>query len=88
MDNRLTLGVVHIVEWLRSGDIKTGRDLFDELEPLGIASRLEVPVTFSRAATRALAGQSTVDPLAFQIGTNSNFKGLNTEDTGDYRVVQ
>jgi hypothetical protein len=53
VDNRLTLGVVHIVEWLRPGDIKTGRDLFDELEPLGIASRPEVPVTFSRAATRA-----------------------------------
>jgi len=27
----LTLGIVHIVEWLRPGDAKTGWDLFGEL---------------------------------------------------------
>jgi hypothetical protein len=44
MDNRLTLGVVHVVEWLGDSDAKTGRELFDDLEPLGIASKPEVVV--------------------------------------------
>jgi hypothetical protein len=52
MDNRLTLGIVHIVEWLRPGDAKTGRELFDELEPIGIASKPEVPVKFWRVSTK------------------------------------
>ena len=52
MDNRLTLGIVHIVEWLRPGDAKTGWELFGELEPLGIASKPQVPVKFWRASTR------------------------------------
>jgi hypothetical protein len=51
MDNRLTLGIVHIVEWLRRGDSKTGWKLF-ELEPIGIASKPEVPVRFWRVSTR------------------------------------
>ena len=54
MDNRMTLGVVHIVEWLRSTDvIRTGWDLFNELEPLGIVSKPSVPVNCYRVDTRA-----------------------------------
>jgi hypothetical protein len=53
MDNQMTLGVVHIVEWLSAGDAKTGRALFDNLEPLGKASKPEVPVTYSSISTRA-----------------------------------
>jgi hypothetical protein len=54
MDNRLELGVVHIVEWLRASDvIRTGWDLFNELEPLGIVSNPQVPVDFHRVETRA-----------------------------------
>ncbi|HEY6894459.1 MAG TPA: hypothetical protein VI258_09845, partial [Rhodanobacteraceae bacterium] len=52
MDNRLTFGIVHIVEWLRPGDAKTGWELFGELEPIGIASKPEVPVKFWRISTR------------------------------------
>ena|SRR5438067_6883985 len=52
MDNRLTLGVVHVVEWLGDGDAKTGRELFDDLEPLGIASKPEVVVRFWNVRTR------------------------------------
>jgi hypothetical protein len=49
MDNRLTVGVVHIVEWLRASDvIRTGWDLFNELEPLGIMSKPPVVVDFHR----------------------------------------
>ncbi len=52
MDNILTLGTVHVVEWLRPGDVRTGWDLFGELEPLGIASKPEVQTRFWRAVTR------------------------------------
>ena len=52
MDNRLTLGIVHVVEWLRPGDAKTGWELFGELEPIGIASKPEVPVKFWRVSMR------------------------------------
>jgi hypothetical protein len=52
MDNRLTLGKVHIVEWLRPGDMRTGKDLYDELEPLGIVSKPPVEVAFNRIHTR------------------------------------
>jgi len=52
MDDRLTLGIVHIVEWLRADDAKTGWELFGEIEPIGIVSKPEVPVTFWRVSTR------------------------------------
>ena len=52
MDNRLTLGIVHIVEWLRPGDAKTGWELFGELEPIGMLSKPEVPVKFWSVSTR------------------------------------
>jgi len=54
MDNQMRIGVVHIVEWLRASDvIRTGWDLFNELEPLGIMSKPSVPVDFHRIETRA-----------------------------------
>jgi hypothetical protein len=48
----INLGTVQIVEWLRPGDRKTGSELFVELEPLGKASKPEVPVRFWSIATR------------------------------------
>ena len=54
MDNRLTLGVVHVVEWLGDGDAKKGPELFDDLEPLGIASKPKVVVRFWNVRTREL----------------------------------
>ena len=53
MDNKLTFGVVHIVEWLRPEDAKTGLELFGEIEPMGIMSSPEVQVHFWRAKTRS-----------------------------------
>jgi hypothetical protein len=44
---------VHIVEWLRPGDMRTGLDLFNELEPIEITSNPEIPVDFSCVSTRA-----------------------------------
>jgi hypothetical protein len=38
MDNRLVLGKVHIVEWLNEDDRRTGREVSEEIEPLGKAS--------------------------------------------------
>lgn len=50
----MTLGVVHIVEWLRASDvIRSGWDLFNELQPLGIMSKPPVVVDFHRVETRA-----------------------------------
>ena len=37
-DDVLRFGKIEILEWLRPGEMKTGRDLFDEVEPMGIAS--------------------------------------------------
>ena len=37
-DDVLRFGKIEIIEWLRPGEMKTGRDLFDEVEPMGIAS--------------------------------------------------
>ena len=51
MDNRLTLGKVHIVEWLNQGDDRTGWKLFDDLQPLGIKSDPRVEVDFHRIET-------------------------------------
>ena len=51
MDNRLTLGKVHIVEWLNPGDDDTGRKLFADLRPLGLAANPQVEVDFHEIAT-------------------------------------
>jgi hypothetical protein len=52
MDAALRLGKVHIIEWLRPGDRRTGRELFDELEPMGIVSQPNVLVGFRSVSTR------------------------------------
>ena len=48
----MTIGVVHIVEWLNAGDATTGQSLFNELESMGIASNPPVAVDFHRIDTR------------------------------------
>jgi hypothetical protein len=52
MNNRINFHTIQIIEWLRPGDRRTGWELFDELEPLGIASKPEVEVKFWRVTTR------------------------------------
>ena len=52
MDNQMSVGVVHIVEWLNAGDAKTGAALFDELEPMGIVSKSPVAAYFHGIDTR------------------------------------
>src|SRR5438477_4065707 len=57
MDNQLTLGRVHVVEWLNAGDDDTGQKLFAELQPMGAASQPKVEVDFYRIdTTRELLG--------------------------------
>jgi hypothetical protein len=91
MDNTLKLGVVHIIEWLRSSDvIRTGWELFNEVEPLGIVSRPPVPVTFHRVETRAqLLGllktfeedcRETRRAPVLQIETHGNKDGIGGDD--------
>jgi hypothetical protein len=52
MDNQMTLGVVHIVEWLNAGDATTGESLFHELQAMGAVSTPPVAVDFHRIDTR------------------------------------
>ena len=34
MDATIRFGKIHIIEWLAPGDLKTGWELFDELQPI------------------------------------------------------
>ena len=51
MDNRLVLGKVHIVEWLNEDDRRTGREVFEQIEPLDKASDPSVEVAYHSIAT-------------------------------------
>ncbi len=53
MDAALVFGKIHIVEWLADGELKTGRELFDELQPLGLMSKPKVDVSFTRVQNKA-----------------------------------
>lgn len=57
--DRIYFDRIHIIEWLRPDDMRTGWELFGEIEPLGIASKPQVPVTFQAVSTR----QAFVDQL-------------------------
>jgi len=47
MDAKLYCGKIHIVEWLDPRDRRTGRDLFDEVEPMGLMAKpIVVPTEF------------------------------------------
>jgi hypothetical protein len=35
VDAQIVIGKVHIIEWLRPGERRTGWDLFGEVEPMG-----------------------------------------------------
>lgn len=52
MDDRLHFGKIYIIEWLSAGDAKTGWELFDELQPMGLMSNPRVDVSFERVRTR------------------------------------
>lgn len=52
MDRFLQIGHIHIVEWLPVGDARTGRELFDEIEPLGIVSQPRVAVSLQQVQSR------------------------------------
>ena len=83
MDAKLYFGKVHIVEWLRPGDRRTGAELLDELEPLGIVSKPQVLTQLHRVATRA-------DFLGVLRGIEGEFRAsarlpvLHIETHGDY----
>ena len=52
MDSAIYFGKVYVIEWLGPGDAKTGWELFDELQPIGLMSRPSVEVSFKRVRTR------------------------------------
>jgi hypothetical protein len=47
----MSIGVVHIIEWLNAGDAMTGESLFRQLEPVATASTPRVAVDFHRIDT-------------------------------------
>jgi len=53
VDARIYFGRIQIIEWLRDEDRKTGRELFDLLQPLGAAATPSVDTVFHSVATRA-----------------------------------
>ena len=62
-DDVLRFGKIEIIEWLRPGEMKTGRDLFDEVEPMGIASMPAIGAQYRQVWTRAefLAGLREIE---------------------------
>jgi hypothetical protein len=53
MDARVYFGKIHIIEWLEHGDARTGRELFEEVQPMGILSKPEVEVALHTVTGRA-----------------------------------
>src|SRR3977135_3584205 len=52
-DDVLRFGKIEIIEWLRPGEMQTGRDLFDEGEAMGIAPRPALGARYRQVWTRA-----------------------------------
>jgi hypothetical protein len=49
---KLWMGALHIIEWLSAGDRRTGWDLYNELEPIGIMYQPTFPVRFHPIKSR------------------------------------
>lgn len=83
MDAKLFFGKVHIVEWLRPGDRRTGEELLDELQPLGVVSRPQVQAQLHRVSTRAefVALLRTIEA---EFRESSRLPVLHIETHGDY----
>lgn len=89
-DDVLRFGKIEIVEWLRPGDMRTGRDLLDEVEPMGIMSVPAVRAQYRQVWTRAefLAALSAIEnefsatgmlPL-LHIETHGSVEGIGVSD--------
>jgi hypothetical protein len=52
VDSTIYFGKIYIIEWLTPDDAKTGWELYQELQPIGIMSRPQVDVSFKRVRTR------------------------------------
>ena len=53
MDARIYFGRIHIIEWLRTDDRPTGQELFEVVQPFGLAAQPPVDTVFHQIATRA-----------------------------------
>jgi len=51
VDNRLIVGKVCVIEWLNENDRRTGREVFEEIEPLGKGSDTPVEVVYHPITT-------------------------------------
>ncbi len=52
-DDVLRFGKIEIIEWLHPGEMKTGKYLFDEVEPMGIASTPAIRAQYRQVWTKA-----------------------------------
>jgi hypothetical protein len=52
-DDVLRFGKIEIIEWLLPGEMKTGKDLFDEVEPMGIVSTPAIRAQYREVWTKA-----------------------------------
>lgn len=86
MDAKLHFGKVDIVEWLRHDDRRTGAELFDELEPLGIVSKPQVLTQLHRVATRA-EFVSVLRLIESEFRATGRLPVLHIETHGDYEGI-
>ncbi|MGE4068697.1 MAG: hypothetical protein AB7H88_18125 [Vicinamibacterales bacterium] len=53
MDPVLYFGKIYIIEWLAAGDARTGWELYDQLQPIGLMSTPRIDVTYARVQNKA-----------------------------------
>ena len=90
MDARIYFGRIHIIEWLREHDRKTGRELFEVLQPLALAAQPPVDTVFQSIATRAelvavlrtIEGQFAADGVVplLQVETHGSEDGIGVSE--------
>jgi hypothetical protein len=55
MAHKVFFGAIHIIEWFGANErVHTAWDLFNELEPIGIVYKPQLPVYFHREEPRAV----------------------------------
>jgi hypothetical protein len=86
-DRRIYLDAVHVIETLRPGDDRTGRRLFEDLEPLAIAARPLVTARFWSAQTRGEFLEH-LRSIAHDSRTHGHFPLLHIEAHGSPQGIQ
>lgn len=86
-DNRIYFDTVHIIEALRPDDCRTGRLLFEDLEPLAITARPVVTARFWSVQTREEFLEQ-LRSIAHDSRTHGHFPLLHIEAHGSREGIQ